>query len=116
MGDTNALYTLDLTRRALTRLTISESGPAVPAEVCPLDCPALLDAAGALRLLYGFAISDGWLYLLVESDIPLKTDVLALCLADGCWKVLERQNVQAISACGGGWVMMASYDLSLIHI
>ena len=111
MGDTNALYTLDLTRRALTRLTISESGPAVPAEVCPLDCPALLDAAGALRLLYGFAISDGWLYLLVESDIPLKTDVLALCLADGCWKVLERQNVQAISACGGGWVMMASYDI-----
>ena len=83
VGDTNALYALDFSRRALTLLTLSQTAPAVPAEVYPLDSPALLDAASAPRLLRGYVASDGWLFLLVESDLPLKTDLLALSLADG---------------------------------
>lgn len=83
VGDTDALYALDFIRRALTRLTLSQAAPAVPAEVYPLDSSALLDAASAPRLLRGYVASDGWLFLLVESDLPLKTDLLALSLADG---------------------------------
>lgn len=100
-----------LQRRTLTRLTFPESGNAVPDEVRTLDSPALLDTAGALRPLRGCAVSGGWLYLLVESDVPLKTDLLALCLDDGRWEALEHQNIQAIAACGDGSVMMASYDI-----
>lgn len=59
VGDTNALYALDFSRRTLTRLTLSQAGPVVPAEVYLLDSPALLDAAGAPRLLRGYAASDG---------------------------------------------------------
>lgn len=110
MGDTNALYALDFSRRTLTRLTL-KAGPVVPAEVYLLDSPALLDAAGAPRLLRGYAASDGWLFLLVESDLPLKTDLLTLRLADGRWQTMERQNIQAIAACGNGTVLMASYDI-----
>lgn len=47
----------------------------------------------------------------MESDVPLKTDLLALCLDDGRWEALEHQNIQAIAACGDGSVMMASYDI-----
>lgn len=50
----------------------------------------------ALRLMRGYAVSGGWLYLLVESDITLKTDLLALCLANGQWKALENQNIQPL--------------------
>ena len=91
-GDADELYALNFNGRTLTRLTFPESGNAVPDEVRTLDSPALLDTAGALRPLRGCAVSGGWLYLLVESDVPLKTDLLALCLDDGS-------------------VMMASYDI-----
>lgn len=111
VGDTDALYALDFSRRTLTLLTLSQAGPVVPAEVYLLDSPALLDAAGAPRLLRGYAASDGWLFLLVESDLPLKTDLLTLRLADGRWQTMERQNIQAIAACGNGTVLMASYDI-----
>ncbi len=111
VGDTDALYALDFSRRTLTRLPLSQAAPAVPAEVYPLDSPALLDAAGAPRLLRGYAASGGWLFLLVESDLPLKTDLLTLRLSDGRWQMMERQNIQAIAACGNGTVLMASYDI-----
>ena len=110
-GDADELYALNFNGRTLTRLTFPESGNAVPDEVRTLDSPALLDTAGALRPLRGCAVSGGWLYLLVESDVPLKTDLLALCLDDGRWEALEHQNIQAIAACGDGSVMMASYDI-----
>lgn len=110
-GDADELYALNFNGRTLTRLTFPESGNAVPDEVRTLDSPALLDTAGALRPLRGCAVSGGWLYLLVESDVPLKTDLLALCLGDGRWEALEHQNIQAIAACGDGSVMMASYDI-----
>lgn len=110
-GDTSSLYVLNFRRGTLTRLDISEADHVVSSEIYPLDSPALLDAAGALRLMRGYAVSGGWLYLLVESDIPLKTDLLALCLASNQWKVLENQNIQAIAPCGDGSVVMASYDI-----
>lgn len=111
MGDTSSLYVLNFRRGTLTRLDISEADHVVSSEIYPLDSPALLDAAGALRLMRGYAVSGGWLYLLVESDITLKTDLLALCLANGQWKALENQNIQAIAPCGDGSVVMASYDI-----
>lgn len=111
MGDTSSLYVLNFRRGTLTRLDISEAGHVVSSEIYPLDSPALLDAAGALRLMRGYAVSGGWLYLLVESDVPLKTDLLALCLANGQWKALENQNIQAIAPCGDGSVVMSSYDI-----
>lgn len=110
-GDADALYALNFNRRTLTRLTFPEAGHVVPDEVRTLDSPALLDAAGALRLLRGYAVSGGWLYLLVESDVPLKTDLLALCLGNDRWEALEHQNIQAIAPCGDGSVVMASYDI-----
>ena len=110
-GDTSSLYVLNFRRGTLTRLDISEADHVVSSEIYPLDSPALLDAAGALRLMRGYAVSGGWLYLLVESDITLKTDLLALCLASNQWKVLENQNIQAIAPCGDGSVVMASYDI-----
>lgn len=111
MGDAASLYVLNFRRGILTRLDISEADRVVPSEIYLLDSPALLDAAGALRLLRGCAVSGGWLYLLVESDVPLKTDLLALRLADDQWEALEHQNIQAIASCGDGSVMMASYDI-----
>ena len=110
-GDTSSLYVLNFRRGTLTRLDISEADHVVSSEIYPLDSPALLDAAGALRLMRGYAVSGGWLYLLVESDVPLKTDLLALCLDNGQWKALENQNIQAIAPCGDGSVVMASYDI-----
>lgn len=110
-GDADELYALNFNGRTLTRLTFPEAGHAVPAEVRTLDSPALLDAAGMLRPLRSYAVSDGWLYLLVESDVPLKTDLLALCLADGQWRTLENKNIQAIAPCWDGSVMMVSYDI-----
>ena len=68
-GDADELYALNFNGRTLTRLTFPESGNAVPDEVRTLDSPALLDTAGALRPLRGCAVSGGWLYLLVESDV-----------------------------------------------
>ena len=111
MGDAASLYVLNFRRGILTRLDISEADRVVPSEIYLLDSPALLDAVGALRLLRGCAVSGGWLYLLVESDVPLKTDLLALRLADDQWEALEHQNIQAIASCGDGSVMMASYDI-----
>lgn len=110
-GDADELYALNFNGRTLTRLTFPESGNAVPDEVRTLDSPALLDTAGALRPWRGCAVSGGWLYLLVESDVPLKTDLLALCLADGQWRTLENKNIQAIAPCWDGSVMMVSYDI-----
>lgn len=110
-GDTSSLYVLNFRRGTLTRLDISEADHVVSSEIYPLDSPALLDAAGALRLMRGCAVSGGWLYLLVESDVPLKTDLLALRLADDQWEALEHQNIQAIAPCGDGSVVMASYDI-----
>ena len=110
-GDTDALYALNFNGRTLTRLTFPEAGHAVPAEVRTLDSPALLDAAGTLRPLLSYAVSGGWLYLLAESDVPSKTDLLALCLADGQWRTLENKNIQAIAPCWDGSVMMVSYDI-----
>lgn len=111
MGDTSSLYVLNFRRGILTRLDISEADHVVSSEIYPLDSPALLDAAGALRLMRGYAVSGGWLYLLVESDIPLKTDLLAMRLDDGQWKALKDQDIQAIASCGDGSVVMASYDI-----
>lgn len=110
-GDCASLYVLNFRRGALTRLDTSEADLVIFCESYPLDSPALLDTAGALRPLRGCAVSGGWLYLLVESDVPLKTDLLALCLDDGRWEALEHQNIQAIAACGDGSVMMVSYDI-----
>ena len=111
MGDTASLYVLNFRRGILTRLDIREADRVVPSEIYLLDSPALLDAAGALRLLRGCAVSGGWLYLLVESDVPLKTDLLALRLGNDQWEALEHQNIQAIAPCGDGSVVMASYDI-----
>lgn len=110
-GDCASLYVLNFRRGALTRLDTSEADHVIFCESYPLDSPALLDAAGTLRPLRGCAVSGGWLYLLVESDVPLKTDLLALCLADGQWRTLENKNIQAIAPCWDGSVMMASYDI-----
>lgn len=64
-----------------------------------MDSPALLDATGAPRLLRGYAASDGWLFLLVESDLPLKTDLLTLRLADGRYLSLRAAGgITAITA------------------
>lgn len=110
-GDTSSLYVLNFRRGTLTRLDISEADHVVSSEIYPLDSPALLDAAGTLRPLLSYAVSGGWLYLLVESDIPLKTDLLAMRLDDGQWKALKDQDIQAIAPCGDGSVVMASYDI-----
>ena len=45
-----------------------------------------------------------------EADHVVSSEI-ALCLANGQWKALENQNIQAIAPCGDGSVVMASYDI-----
>lgn len=109
-GGGDALYLLSLRQRRLVRLAADEAGHLSPCQTCPLDNPMLLDATGALRSLMGYAFAGGWLFLVVESDHPFQTDVLAYRVEDGQWTALEGQSVHGIAAFQGTSVLLAVYE------
>lgn len=109
-GGGDALYLLSLGQRRLVRLAADEGGRLAPCETRLLNSPKLLDATGALRPLLGHAFAGGWLFLVVESDHPFQTDVLAYRVEDGLWTALEGQSVHGIAAFQGTSVLLAVYE------
>ena len=111
-GDADEALRAQLQRAHADPANLPESGNAVPDEVRTLDSPALLDTAGALLgCCAAIAVSGGWLYLLVESDVPLKTDLLALALTTVGGRRLNIRTYRPLPPAETVSVMMASYDI-----